>query len=147
MKDKPLVLSNGGGGPDNTHFIKVLQNEVIRCILSFPARTSKNIIYPRMNVMKLENLYSYHQLMFLFKHKRLSNLSQPASNIQMRLESSLLASHTGWRRVHSRNQARYQSYWFFNKLAPKLRFELKLSTFKKGIRLLFGTKTLEYTQA
>ena len=87
------------------------------------------IIFPKMNVMTFENLYSYRMLMFLFKNRDLFNLNKSVWDVQM---GTLLSFRT-MQRVHSRNQAKYLGYH----LTSELKSELKLSTFTRRIRLLF----------
>jgi hypothetical protein len=114
--------------------LKVLQNKVCRSILSLPIRSSEIMIYEKMNSMCLEKLYTYRMLMFVFKNKNDFQLYN--SEIRTRRNGEVVATHTGWRKDHSRRQARFKGHELFNDLPGSIRSECRLSTYKRGLRIL-----------
>jgi hypothetical protein len=46
----------------------------------------------------------------------------------------MVAAYPGWRKHHSRIQARYKGFEQFNKLPPFIREEKRISVFKNYIR-------------
>lgn len=113
--------------------IKILQNKVCRSILSLPPRTTESIIYTRMNVLKLEDVYKYRLRMFLFKNQDLFRLHYNVAS-QTRQAAYKQAAYPQWRKEHSRMQAGYQGPILFNVLPPTLREEKRLSVYKRQVR-------------
>jgi len=120
------------GGSAHTNPIKVLQNKVCRSIVSLPPKTSKDIMYPQMEKWSLDKLYKYRLLMFVFKNKGLFHITD--SHSKSRFSGGLVAAYPGWRKHHSRLQARYMGTENFNKLSKQTRNEQKLGLCKRGIR-------------
>ena len=110
--------------------VKVLQNKVCWTIQSMHKRTSEAVIYDKMGVLRLEDLYQQRLAIFvLYKKNRL-----PGQGI---LCSVALWWHDStypkWLKVHSRMQSRYKGADCFNKLTPQCREEKAISKLKKGL--------------
>ena len=98
--------------------LKILQNKVCRNVLSLPPRTTETMIYSKMGVLRLEELYKYRLGMFLFKQDRQSR-DRPLFHAGER-------STLGCRG--------YQGTIQFNNLRPDVREEKRLSVYKRQIR-------------
>jgi len=120
------------GGSHHIAPLKVLQNKVCRIILNMGYRTSETEIYPKMKVLKIENLYKLRMLTFVFKNKGLFQVHD--SMTYSRTGGGTVAAYPKWMKHHSRIQARYRGFELFNKLPNFLRGENSISKYKKCIR-------------
>jgi hypothetical protein len=109
-------------------------------ILSLGARTGEEEIYSKMNVMKLEEIYKYRLLMFLFKHKYLFQLHNTEQIT--RKGGGISSVYPSWTKTHSRWQARYRGSELFSSLPYKVRGEKRLSSYKNEIRRLLASKLI-----
>lgn len=108
--------------------------KVRRTILSLPARTSESVIYDKMGMRKLEKVYKYRLLMFLFKNKDLFQLHH-SKQTRTRNSIAMVTAYPDWKKEHSRLlQGKYQSAILFNLLLPNIRNERSLSAFKRFVR-------------
>jgi hypothetical protein len=112
--------------------IKVRQNKVCRSILSLNKRTSEKDIYQTIQKMRVEELYRYRLLMYLFKNKNSFHLHN--TELVTRTGSTTRAKLLIYNKEHSRKQAKYQAQRLFNGLPAILRGETVLSKFKRAIR-------------
>lgn len=122
------------GGSHHIAPLKVLQNRVCRSILNLNSRSSEVNIYPKMNVMKIENLYKFRLLIFVFKNKDFFHIHDTVS--YSRTGGGLVAAYPKWKKHHSRLQARYRGFEIFNKLPNYVRGEKSISKFKKQVKEL-----------
>lgn len=114
--------------------LKVLQNKVCKNILSLPPRTTESEVYEKMNVLRLEEVHRNNLLMFLFKNQDFFQLHYN-KRTNTRSTISKVAAYPKWKKEHSRMQGRYQGAKIFNNLSPVIRDEVRLSVFKRQIRL------------
>jgi hypothetical protein len=113
--------------------IKVLQNKACRTILSLPPRSTESAIYRERNLVRLEEVHRRRLLMFLYKNKDFFQLHFNKRTVT-RKTVSRVAAYPYWKKEHSRMQARYQGAKLFNLLAPEIRDEGRLSTYKRLVR-------------
>jgi len=121
-------------GAASKHVIKplqILQNKVLRNILSLPPRTTEALIFSQSNTRRLEDLHRYSILMFIFKNKGLFQVHDTIA--YTRTGGGMIAAACHWKKHHSRVQGWYQGVRIFNKLPSYVRNEKKLGSYKKQI--------------
>jgi len=134
---KPLyesVLNYGiihWGGSHHLSPIKVLQNRVCRTILGMNRRTSEKEIYVQMEVHKVEELFKYRLLLFVFSNKELFQICDTIA--YTRTGGGPVAKFPKFVKHHSRIQARYQGTSLYNKLFNHARKAKKIADFKRLI--------------
>lgn len=125
--------------------LKILQNKVCKNILSLPLRTTEKTVYEKMKVNVFEEVYQIKLLIFLFKNQDLFELRYN-KRTRTRLTVSKVATTPGWKKEHSRMQARYQGAKLFQNLSSEIRDEVRLMTFKRQVKMLFEKRRQEVAQ-
>ena len=121
-------------GSKHIEAIKVLQNKVCRNILSLAPRTTESIIYSKMKVMGLEDLYKYRLRMFVIKNLGLFALHHNNYMHTRQADARMIEIPTWWKE-HSRWQAGYRGPSLYNNLPGSVRGEKRLSAFKRLIKM------------
>ena len=123
----------GGCNKAELNLLQIQQNRAAQCVLNFPPRTSRCILFDKLGWLTVEQLIAYHTLITVYR-------------IRMKKEPEYLADHLLRDNIYGRiivkncklglyrNSFVYRGSTLWNRLSRDMRSEMRIGPFKRKLK-------------